>query len=393
MSINTVYALVLGGYVNGYSIIKELHENEVENIALFDDHKSLGSVSNKIKYFELIKNDTNGLKKAIINLKKKCDFIVIYPTNDVHLENLYSIYNDISDFCHIPFNQKNIISSLDKKIQYSFCEKYNIPYPKTKFIDKISKIDLIDNMILPILIKPNKKHAKSLGVFRSMLIKDVNEISKKKKLITSFLNIGIEFIASEFIPGDDTNIHAYVGYRNSKGHILNEWIGKKLTQHPDNFGVYSSAINYSSEIVRYQGRKLLEVMDLFGICEPEFKFDVRDGKYKLMEINLRSMMWHRLGNLSGVHLHYTQFLDALAKETKFETQNLKGNIHFVYMKHEISNLIFRKKYWKHFKENVFGSEFRFFAIYDKSDIKPFLHDSIGLIKTILGRWRKQLKEK
>ena len=116
-----IFALVLGGYVNGYSIIKELFEMGVQNIILFDDHRSLGSFSNKIDRFERIKNDPDGLKSAILNLRKDCDYIVVYPTNDLHLENLSALHSELVDFCHLHFNQKNIISSLDKNVQYSYC--------------------------------------------------------------------------------------------------------------------------------------------------------------------------------------------------------------------------------------------------------------------------------
>ncbi|MFL0095404.1 carboxylate--amine ligase [Tenacibaculum maritimum] len=383
--------LVLGGYVNGYSIIKELHEKGVRNIVLFDYVRSIGSVSNKIKSFVRIEKKSESLKKAILDLKKRCDYIIIYPTDDLQIEFLHEIYNEIINFCFIPFNKKTIIPSLDKYTQYHFCEKYNIPYPKTKNINEVGEIYLIAKMLFPVLVKPAKRYDSSMGVFRSMFIKGVDDLNNKRNKLTSLLNKEVSLIVSEFIPGDDTNIYAYVGYRSKEGKVLNEWIGKKLTQYPDRFGVFSSAINTAPEIIKRQGEKLLNVMDLHGICEPEFKYDERDGKYKLMEINLRSMMWHRLGNLSGVHLQYTQYLDALGKEVKKEKQNLKGDIHFVYMKHEISNIIFRKKYWKHFKNNVFKGKKRYFAIYDKTDIKPFLYDLIGLIRALLGRCRRMLK--
>jgi predicted ATP-grasp superfamily ATP-dependent carboligase len=145
--------------------------------------------------------------------------------------------------------------------------------------------------------------------------------------------------------------------------------------------------------VKEQGKKLLEIMDLQGINEPEFKYDNRDGKYKLMEINLRSMMWHRVGNLSRVNIQYTQYLDALGENIPKQNQNQKDIIHFVYMKHEILNLIFRRNYWIHFKYNVFGNQKREFAVYDKSDIRPFLFDIIGLIREVIGRCLRILKIK
>jgi predicted ATP-grasp superfamily ATP-dependent carboligase len=142
--------------------------------------------------------------------------------------------------------------------------------------------------------------------------------------------------------------------------------------------------------VKEQGRKLLEVMDLQGIIEPEFKYDNRDGKYKLMEINLRSMMWHRLGNLSGVNIQYSQYIDAIGSKILIQRQNQENVIHFVYFKHEILNLLNRKGYWKHFKKNVFYTN-KEFTVYDKNDLKPFFYDLKETIKGVIIICLKLLK--
>ena len=392
MNKEKTYSLVLGGYVNGYSIIKELYDKDIRNIALFDYSKQcLARFSNKITYFKIINKDSKSLIKAILQLKSKCDYIIIYPTDDLQLELLNTIYNEIYSFCFLPFNQNNISKTLDKIVQYSFCEKYDIPYPITQLIEKKDDINNIKDMIFPVIVKPNKRNDITTDVFRNMLLNDINDYKENKKILSSYLDRKHSFIASELIPGDDANIYAYVGYRSQAGQILNEWIGKKLGQYPDNCGVFSSASNEAPEIIRIQGRKLLEKMDLKGICEPEFKYDSRDDKYKLMEVNLRSMMWHRVGNLSGINIQYSQYLDATNQTVQLQPQNREEIIHYVYMKHEIHNLFFRKKYWGYFKHNVFGCNNRAFAIFEVRDIKPFLFDSIILIKTLIGRCLKILE--
>jgi len=386
------YALVLGGYVNGYSIIRELYECGVKNIALFDYGSSLASKSNKINYYDNFKkNDANSLKEALKKLHKKSDYIVIFPTDDLQLENLYEIYNDIKDFCFVPFNYNNVIQSLDKYVQYEFCEKYNIPYPKTVNIETIEDLDNIKDMMFPVLIKPNKLYSELK--FRGMIIKDKQDFYKKFKILKEEINNGKILLVSEFIPGNDTNMFSYNAYRNQEGKILGEWIGKKLTQFPNEFGMFSSASNEAPEIIKEQGRKLLEVMDLKGICEPEFKYDYRDKKYKLMEITLRSTMWNRLGYVSGVRINYILYLDALKKEIPKDKQIKDKKIHFVYMKHEIINLVCRKGYWKHFKHNVLGGDVIDFAVYNRGDIKPFLYDLKGLIKGVVGQCLKKIIKK
>lgn len=389
---NTV-ALVLGGYVNGYSIIRELHFCGVKNIWLFDYGKSLARQSNKIQGYSTIDSTGQTLRHQLLKLNKQYGYIVIYPTNDIQLELLAEIYDDIKAFCFVPFNHGNVLTSLNKYVQYSFCEANDIPYPKTQNISTVADVQKIEKMLFPVLIKPNKLYDSSVQVFRGLLIKNIEHYREQKVNFIDYMSKGVEFLASEFIPGDDTNMYSYNGYRNQQGEILNEWVGKKLTQYPDVFGMFCSATNVCPEVVRAQGRKLLECMDLKGICEPEFKYDERDGKYKLMEITIRSTMWHRLGHISGIDINYSLYLDAIGEKVPKQVQKNKQTVHLVYMKHEIINLITREKYWRHFKYNVFGCKKREFSIWDRNDVKPFIFDTYQLIKSLGGVCLRALKLK
>jgi D-aspartate ligase len=126
-------------------------------------------------------------------------------------------------------------------------------------------------------------------------------------------------------------------------------------------------------------------MDIKGIVEPEFKYDLRDKKYKLMEINLRSMMWHRVGNLSWVNLQYTQYLDTLGKNVNPQVQVKNKDIHFIYLNHEIIILLLRRNYLPTFIMSVWNSIESHIAVYDKRDIKPFLKDISDIPRIIFRR--------
>ncbi|MCU4377712.1 hypothetical protein [Acinetobacter haemolyticus] len=386
-------ALVLGGYINGYSIVRELKDEGVDKVWLFDYGTSITRYSNKILGVTAINKTADSLKKALFKLKESFDYIVCYPTDDIQLELLLELEEDISDFCFLPFNCSNLKKCLDKSIQYQFCEKLGIPYPKTEEIRKTSDFNNLDNLIFPIIIKPNTRKDMTTSVFRSLYLENISDFDVNKRNIKSYLDQGVEFLASEFIPGDDTLIYAYTGYRSKQGEILNEWIGKKLTQFPDAFGVFSSASNEAPDIILDQGRTLLNGLDLYGIAEPEFKYDKRDGQYKLMEINLRSMMWHRVGNLSNVKLQYTQWNDAIGFPIEKYQQNRDQIIHFVYMKHEILNLLSRWGYLKFFIKNIFTQNSRYFAVLNFKDMKPFFIDLLKYPRGIAATWRKVLSKK
>ena len=108
-----------------------------------------------------------------------------------------------------------------------------------------------------------------------------------------------------------------------------------------------------------------------------------------MEINLRSMMWHRTGNRSGVQLQFSQWLDALGLDVPQQSQSFDSQHHFVYMKHEIANVIARKKYWKFFRYNVFGGKKIDFAVWELRDPRPFVHDFSTSLRVFASACRKR----
>lgn len=392
MNIQKTVALVLGGYINGYSIVRELKEEGVKNIWLFDYGKSITRYSNQINGVTAIQKNKESLKEAIVNLKDRFDYLICYPTDDMQLELLLEIHDEIEDFCFLPFNHENLTQSLDKNIQYHFCEKLGVPYPKTIELKSEKDLANTENLLFPLIIKPNTRRDIVENVFRSMYVSSSEELLKNKEVLQNYLDKGFTFLVSEFVPGDDTQIYAYTGYRSKNGSILNEWTGKKLSQFPDNFGIFSSASNEAPDVVLQQGRELLNGMNLYGIAEPEFKYDSRDGQYKLMEINLRSMMWHRVGNLSGVKLHLTQWNDALNLPIIKYNQNKNEVIHYVYMKHELLNLLSRLGYLKLFIHNVFSGQKKHFAVLNGKDIKPFVIDLLSYPRNLGSVWIKVLKK-
>ncbi|HHX8576199.1 TPA: hypothetical protein ACVO18_004742, partial [Vibrio alginolyticus] len=354
-----------------------------------DYGKSISQYSNKSKYIGVIESESM-LREKIKDLRDKYKKIVVFPTDDHQLEMLASIYSDIIDFCYIPCNSRALLFESDKSNQYRLCEKSDIPYPKSKVICNKFDIGSLESLEFPLIIKPITRVDRIQGdIFRNLYVNNLEELEDKVGLIEFIVNLGVELLVSEFIPGDDTNIYAYTCFKGDDGVIYSEWVGKKLTQYPDDYGVVASASNQAPEAVLELGRRLCESMDSHGILEPEFKYDARDNSFKLMEVNLRSMMWNHVGYCSGVNLHSDLYDYANKIEIKPSKQNTKDVIHWVLMLHEIPNLLNRKGYWKHFKHNVFKGEKRHFAIFSFSDPLPFFASCIILTKNLISQCLKR----
>ncbi|GAA4320978.1 hypothetical protein [Compostibacter hankyongensis] len=377
------YAVVLGGYINAYAIINELHKKGIQEIALISYTKKIACFSNKIKKVCIIKQTTENLSNCLMRLGKEVGKLILYPTDDWFLEQIVKIEPLIKDFTFIPFNTKNFNLTANKVIQYKYCEQLSVPYPRTIGIQNKTDWDSITKLAFPIIIKPSHREDLNQKIFRSKLIKDQEDLLLNIGSINLLLEEGVDFLASEVIPGSSNgNIYAYCSYVDENGNILNEWGGRKLSQYPNDYGVFSSASNEVPEIVMQQGRSLVKGMNIHGFCEPEFKYDYRDGKYKLMEVNLRSMMWNEVGRLSGVNLHYTQWCYARGEKPPVELQNRKKPIVLIYYKHELINLFIRKNYWSTFKQ-ICKKKNKYWAGIDLKDWKPFMHDLFHTLKLLI----------
>src|SRR5205814_2374760 len=84
------------------------------------------------------------------------------------------------------------------------------------------------------------------------------------------------------------------------------WITARRTrQYPVDFGQASSYVE-SVDVpeIEAPSRRLLKAMNSTGLVEVEFKRDLRDGCYKLLDINSRVWGWHTLGLRAGVDFPY-----------------------------------------------------------------------------------------
>lgn len=385
-------AIVFETYVNGYNIIRELHEQGIKHIITIRTQKNIADFSSKITKSYQLPQKNSELIRLLKSISKEYGYLVLFPSDDHSIERLSQIAETIKSFSFLPFNENNVLDCLKKSYQYQIATNIGIPVPQSVYIENITDLVNTKTIQFPIIIKPVQREDKKKSIFRSKTYASFEALHKDKEIIKKILAQNVSFIASEIIPGDGSQVYAYVGYRNHKGIILNEWTGKKLSQYPNDYGVFASASNEAPEIIQTQGRQLLEALDLYGIAEPEFKYDARDGTYKLMEINLRSMMWHRVGNRSGVYLQYTQYLDAIGKNIPQYTQDKHTIMHFIYLKHEVYNLLTRKKYLSTFVYNLFKGKKITWAIFEKKDLLPALVDLpltfLRLFKKLCARFLK-----
>ena len=110
-----------------------------------------------------------------------------------------------------------------------------------------------------------------------------------------------------------------------------------------------------------------------GMASTEYKFDSRDGQFKLIDINPRTCMIGELAIASGVDLPYIYYCDMIGKKLEPVEQSRVGIKWLCFEWDFLSFLEYRRRRQLNFIDWISSLKGeKVYAYYAKDDPKPFL---------------------
>jgi D-aspartate ligase len=107
-------------------------------------------------------------------------------------------------------------------------------------------------------------------------------------------------VVQEFIPGGGEAQFSYAGVWD-RGKPVASLVARRRRQYPVDFGFTSTFVEtIEHPEVEAQAFRILADLRFSGLVEVEFKFDARDGRMKLLDVNPRAWTWIGLGAAAGV---------------------------------------------------------------------------------------------
>jgi predicted ATP-grasp superfamily ATP-dependent carboligase len=120
-------------------------------------------------------------------------------------------------------------------------------------------------------------------------------------------------VLQELIPGGGENQFSYAAVCD-RGRPIAELTARRRRQYPVEFGYTSTFVEtVDCPDVVDAGRRLLASLDYTGIAEVEFKYDPRDGRCKILDVNTRIWSWAALGAAAGVDFPHVLWRLALGE--------------------------------------------------------------------------------
>jgi predicted ATP-grasp superfamily ATP-dependent carboligase len=121
----------------------------------------------------------------------------------------------------------------------------------------------------------------------------------------------LRMLVQEIIPR--RRLYLWYGYYDRASNLVAYFGYEKTRQWPPGLGV-GCLVRASIQKDKIEMADLiLRRLGYHGIVEPEFKYDPRDGRWKILEINVRTITLNRLSASAGLDMEYLAYLEAVGQ--------------------------------------------------------------------------------
>lgn len=200
----------------------------------------------------------------------------------------------------------------DKRGLYRLCEANRISVPKTVFPASLEELEAqAEGLTYPVIFKPAHSRRWQSERAQTMLqgqkAVQVNSVQELLAWYRRLREIDLELLVQEIIPGKDANLYYVVSYVGRNGQHCGFFMGRKLRTFPIHFGQGSYVQSTHEPKLVELASRVIAMLDYHGNIGIEFKYDERDGLYKLIEINARFGLWDGFSADCGLDLIYALY--------------------------------------------------------------------------------------
>lgn len=254
--------------------------------------------------------------------------VAAFITGDDFLYTLSEARQQLSGILCFNMPSDELLKKIaDKYRQYTLAYKAGIDVPATWLLESAESMEVLrTNEYWPLIIKGrdvNSWREVYGGTVKGFIVGNFQELIEK---VMQPIKAGVPVIAQEIIQGPDTNHYKYCAYISQNGETLAELTLRKIRQWPVRFGVGAVVESVQNRELTEAGRKFFKAIDYRGVGSAEFKWDERDDKLKLIELNTRYWQQNALAEACGVnfaYLHYQDLLGATPKSVLAQTDGIK----------------------------------------------------------------------
>jgi D-aspartate ligase len=214
---------------------------------------------------------------------------ILVPTTDAATVLVESYADRLRDAFLLPAQSPGLAAALSSKAEmYHLARRHGIPTPHTVF--PRSRRDVLDFIAtrppFPVMLKGiDGVRLQQRSGARMFRVRDAAELLARYDAVEDPGEPNVMF--QEYIPGGEDSVWMFNGYFDARSECLLGFTGKKLRQYPAYIGATCLGICLANPAVDAVTRSFMKAVGYHGILDIGYRYDHRDGAYKVLDINPR----------------------------------------------------------------------------------------------------------
>lgn len=291
--------VILGTDVNAYGIARSVHMAYGVKSLCVGQGKLLMTNHSKILKIQVVEDLTNPavFAQALIEVAqeqlKEYDKLILFAASDGYAELVINHQDQLKAYYQLPFVQQDLLQQLILKENfYDLCEEVGLDHPATVKVNGGNYQQVSCPFGYPMAVKPSNsvKYAEVdfPGKKKAYIVKDEQELTEVLAAVYGS-DYQETMLIQDFIPGADSNMRVLNAYVGANGKVQLMCLGHPYLEDvtPILVGNYV-AIKAGGDMEIYQKyQAFLEKINYHGFANFDMKYDPREEKFKIFEINLR----------------------------------------------------------------------------------------------------------
>ena len=250
---------------------------------------------------------------------------VLLVAADEFIEAIAGNRDELGQFARFNFPDPALLQRVvDKAEQIALGQEAGVDVPLTQLVSNEEQCELaLQRIPLPAFIKGQSAVSWRQVFGGAMKGITVRTEAEMRAVLQRVIAQGIAVVVQDIIPGDATQHQKVSAYVSSSGEILAAFTLRKLRQNPHGFGFGCLVETIENPELLAIGTEFFRRIGYRGTGSAEFKFDARDGRYKLIELNPRYWQQNALAERVGMNFPLLEYRDVcglpVAPVVKFRT--------------------------------------------------------------------------
>jgi D-aspartate ligase len=213
---------------------------------------------------------------------------LLMPTNDESALFVARNASQLEESFLFPANPVQAVWSLyNKKAMHHLAKRLSIPTPETVFPESQQDVlEFCERAQFPVMLKASDNIRTSRHAGKKMVI-----AGSKDELIREYqaMEDGSHpsLMLQEYIPGSDDCVWMLNGYFDEHAECLFSITARKIHQTPVYTGMTALGVCLPNPAIESATKTLVRAVGYKGILDIGYRYDARDGRYKLLDANPR----------------------------------------------------------------------------------------------------------